>query len=236
MKFINEKNMDFVFESSPFKHVVIDNFINEEYIGKLLEDMDDLTLDKSYYYGFESIEKHKFAFKNNFNPLLQELFKELNGDEFISLLENKTGITEIIRNNLELNGAGVHKVLNDGFLCMHTDFEGYDDSKYGKLDRRLNLLLYMNKDWSEKYFGDLCLYDKTSRSISKKIAPILNRCVIFFTPGNIHGHPKPLRLPDNKSRQSITTYYYTKNTTGKNLDGEDIKLVKWYHSIKDDDL
>jgi Rps23 Pro-64 3,4-dihydroxylase Tpa1-like proline 4-hydroxylase len=234
MKFINEKNMDFVFETSPFKHVVIDNFIKQEYIEQLLQDMDDLTLDKSYYYGNQTIEKHKFAFKNNFNETLQELFQELNGDEFIALLENKTGITEIIRNNLELNGAGVHKVLNDGFLCMHTDFEGYDDSKYGKLDRRLNLLLYMNKDWSEDFFGDLCLYDKTSRSISKKISPILNRCVIFFTPGNIHGHPKPLRLPDKKTRQSITTYYYTRNTTGKNLDGGDIKPVQWYYDIRDE--
>jgi hypothetical protein len=194
MKFIDEQKLDFVFESSPFKHVVIDNFIKEEYIEQLLQDVNDLTLDKSYYHGHERIEKNKFAFKNNFNVTLQELFKELNGDDFINLLENKTGITEIIRNNLELKGAGVHKVLNDGFLCMHTDFEGYDDSKYGKLDRRLNLLLYMNKDWREEYFGDLCLYDKNANKITKKISPILNRCVIFFTPGNIHGHPKPLQL------------------------------------------
>jgi Rps23 Pro-64 3,4-dihydroxylase Tpa1-like proline 4-hydroxylase len=234
MKFINEQNLDFVFETSPFKHVVIDNFIKEEYIEQLLKDMDDLTLDKSYYHGYEIIEKHKFAFKNNFNATLQELFQELNGDEFIALLENKTGISEIIRNNLELNGAGVHKVLNDGFLCMHTDFEGYDDSTYGILDRRLNLLLYMNKDWSEDFFGDLCLYDKTANKITKKISPILNRCVIFFTPGNIHGHPKPMQLPDNKARQSITTYYYTKNANGKNLDGGDIKSVQWYPSIKDE--
>jgi len=234
MKFINEKTLDFVFETSPFKHVVIDNFIKEEYIDKLLCDMDDLTLDKSYYYGDQCIEKQKFAFKNNFNATLQELFQELNSDEFITLLENKTGISEIVRNNLELSGAGVHKVLNDGFLCMHTDFEGYNDTTYGMLDRRLNLLLYMNKDWREEFCGDLCLYDKTANQITKKISPILNRCVIFFTPGNIHGHPKPMKLPDNKVRQSITTYYYTKNTTGKNLDGQDIKTVRWYHSIEDE--
>jgi len=234
MKFINEKTLDFVFETAPFKHVVIDNFIKEEYIEQLLQDMDELTLDKSYYYGSQNIEKHKFAFKNNFNATLQELFQELNGDEFIALLENKTGISEIIRNNLELNGAGVHKVLNGGFLCMHTDFEGYNDSKYGMLDRRLNLLLYMNKDWNEEFFGDLCLYDKTTNKITKKISPVLNRCVIFFTPGNIHGHPKQLDIPYDKARQSITTYYYTKNATGKNLDGEDINTVQWYHDIRDE--
>jgi Rps23 Pro-64 3,4-dihydroxylase Tpa1-like proline 4-hydroxylase len=195
--------------------------------------MDELTIDKSYYYGHQSIEKNKYAFNSNFNKNLQELFNELNSDEFISILEHKTGIDKIIRNNLQLKGAGVHKVLNDGFLCMHTDFEGYHDERCGLLDRRLNLLLYMNKDWKDEYNGKLCLYDKTLNKITKKITPILNRCVIFFTPDNLHGHPEPLKIPTNISRQSITTYYYTKNITGKNLDGKDIKPVQWYHDIKE---
>ena len=234
MKFIDEKNIDFDFETVPFKHVVIDNFIKEEYIESLLENMDELTIDKSYYYGNQNIEKHKYAFKNNFNKILQSLFEELNSDEFINILESKTGINGIIRNNLDLNGAGVHKVFNDGFLCMHTDFEGYNDDIHGLLDRRLNLLLYMNKDWKEEYLGELCLYDKETKQITKKITPILNRCVIFFTPGNIHGHPKQLILPDNKARQSITTYYYTKNTSGKNLDGGNMQSVTWHYDIKDE--
>jgi Rps23 Pro-64 3,4-dihydroxylase Tpa1-like proline 4-hydroxylase len=232
MKFIDEKTLDFVFETVPFKHVVIDNFIKEEYIAKLLEEMDELTIDKSYYHGHYIVENQKFAFNNCFNKTLQELFQELNSDEFINILENKSEITGIIRNNLELNGAGVHKVFNDGFLCMHKDFEGYHDNIHGLLDRRLNLLLYMNKDWKDEYFGELCFYDKQLNKITKKISPLLNRCVIFYTPGNIHGHPKPLKLPDNIARQSITTYYYTKNITGKNLDGGDIQLVTWY-DIKD---
>ena len=60
----------------------------------------------------------------------------------------------------------------------------------------------------------------------------VNRCVIFFTPGNIHGHPHPLQLPENICRQSITTYYYTQNTSGKNLNGGTILPVKWYFDIK----
>ena len=49
--------------------------------------MDELTIDKSYYYGDQNIEKNKYAFKNNFNINLQELFKELNSDELINILE-----------------------------------------------------------------------------------------------------------------------------------------------------
>lgn len=232
MKYINTNVLNFKFVNDPFPHIVIDNFINDTYINILLNDMNDLTLNKSYYYGSSSIEKNKFAFKENFNLNLQELFTELNSSEFIDILEEKTGITGIIRNNLELQGAGVHKVLNEGFLCMHTDFEGYSDSKYGLLDRRMNLLLYMNPEWKDNYGGDLCLYDNVKQEITKKITPILNRCVIFITPGNIHGHPCPLNIPSNIARQAITTYYYTQNTTGKNLNGENIKQVQWFPNIR----
>lgn len=232
MKFIDESKLNFQCELQPFPHVVIDNFLKEETISDLLKEMDDLTINKSYYYGDQNIEKNKYAFKNIFDVNLHELFKELNSDEFIKIIENVFGIDNIIRNNLQLKGAGVHKVFNEGFLCMHTDFEAYNDVNSGLLDRRVNLLLYMNPIWKEEFGGELCLYDKTINQITKKITPILNRCVLFVTPENIHGHPNKLNIPENMSRQSITTYYYTKNTTGKNLSGKDILLVNWYYNIK----
>jgi Rps23 Pro-64 3,4-dihydroxylase Tpa1-like proline 4-hydroxylase len=232
MNYINKNVLNFTFEAEPFTHIIIDGFINDAYIDVLLSDIDELTIDKSYYFGSPDIEKNKYAFKHGFNINLQELFTELNSDEFINILEEKTGITGIIRNNVYLHGAGVHKILNNGFLSMHTDFEGYTDDKYGLLDRRMNLLLYMNPEWKDSYGGELCLYDNVKGEITKQIKPILNRCVIFFTPGNIHGHPNSLNIPSNITRQSIATYYYTKNTTGKNLDGLDISSVKWYNNIK----
>jgi len=234
MKYINEEVLNFELNNIPFPNVIIDNFIKEEYLNELLIDIEKLTKEKSYYYGDQRIEKNKYAFKNNFNETLQDLFKELNSDEFINILEEKTGINNIIRNNLSLSGAGVHKVYNEGFLCMHTDFEGYNDDNYGLLDRRINLLLYMNPTWNQEFNGELCLYDKTLNKISKKIEPLLNRCIIFLTPENIHGHPKPLQIPENICRQSITTYYYTKNNTGMNLVGNNIKPVQWYFDIKDE--
>ena len=193
--------------------------------------MNNLTIDKSYYYGDQRIEKNKFAFNSNFGNTLKDIFIELNCDEFITILENFTGVKNIIKDNIDLQGAGVHKIYNQGFLCMHTDFEAYEDKKYGLLDRRINILIYMNPIWKDNYGGELCLFDRNTSKISKKILPILNRAVIFITPNNIHGHPHPLNIPNNICRQSIATYYYTKNTTGKNLDGENIKLVTWYNTI-----
>jgi len=92
---------------------------------------------------------------------------------------------------------------------MHTDFNSIDNPKYGKLDRRLNLLIYMNPDWKEEYNGHLNIGYKHS------VSPILNRCVIFNTSSKSwHGHPVPLNVPDGRCRQSIAFYYYTKNVNG----------------------
>jgi len=231
MKFIDETKLSFEFETTPFQHVVIDGFIKEDYFAEILQEMDKLTLDKTYYFPDQNIEKNKYAFKD-FTGILMELFQEMNGEEFVSFLEKKTGIEGIIRNNNTLQGAGVHKILNEGFLCMHTDFDGYTDNLHGLLDRRMNLLLYMNPEWKQEYGGELCLYDRNVNKITKTILPILNRCVIFLTPGSIHGHPNPLNIPENKVRQSITNYYYTKNVTGKSLEGSEMLPVMWYHGIK----
>lgn len=232
MGFINKDSLSIQLISVPYPHLIIDNFLYENWLPILLKEIDELTLDKSYYFGNPEIEKNKYAFKDDIGLNLHLLFKELNGDEWIQYLEKKFNLEGLIRNNLRLQGAGVHKVLNEGFLCMHTDFEAYEDTIFGLLDRRINLFLYMNPDWKEEYEGSLCLYNKNNHSIDKKIAPILNRCVIFLTPDNIHGHPDILHLPDDKARQSITTYYYTRNTTGKNLNGKDIVPVVWYFDIK----
>ena len=140
--------------------------------------------------------------------------------------------SSIVRNNLDLKGAGIHKVYNEGFLCMHSDFESYFDHKLNLLlDRRLNLLLYMNPEWKKEYGGELYLFDKNLGKVTKEIVPILNRCIIFVTPGNIHGHPNKLNIPETICRQSITTYYYSINSSGKNLQGKDCNSVIWYSSL-----
>ena len=51
MKFIDESKLDFQYVTNPFPHIIIDNFLKEENISNLLKEIDDLTIDKSYYCG-----------------------------------------------------------------------------------------------------------------------------------------------------------------------------------------
>ena len=137
----------------------------------------------------------------------------MTSNNFIEILEKLVNINGIIRDNYNLEGAGFHKITNNGFLNLHTDFNNYNDIKYGSLDRRINLLIYLNPNWKEEYNGHLWICNKDTKKIIKKVLPISNKCVIFNTTNkSIHGHPNKLNVPsENIQRDSIALYYYTKN-------------------------
>src|SRR5205823_3364605 len=103
-----------------------------------------------------------------------------------------------------LNGAGYHQIEDGGYLGVHVDFNKLDD-----LDRRLNLIVYMNPAWKEEYGGYLELWDMATKARIANIAPILNRCVLFETNEvSYHGHPVPLKT-GGMTRKSLSIYYYS---------------------------
>ena len=217
-------------ESHPFKHIVIDNFLKPECLDKILDEIKMLDSKDAYYKATHkpnNLEYNKFAFNTNVGPAISELFKELVSDKFVKSIETLTNIKNIIRNDTSLKGAGVHRIHKDGYLAIHTDFNTYDSPEYGKLDRRINILIYFNPKWEESYKGHLWLCDKLT---ANKVLPILNRCVIFNTSNkSIHGHPIPLSVPNNMARQSIAVYYYTKNETGDlDFEGDKEHCTLWY--------
>ena len=221
----------------PFPHVVIDGFLQSETLPKILSEVNklqDADAQSKYIDPSSPYEFNKYAFNSNYGSYLRQLFVELNSPDFIRHIERITGVKNIICNELSLHGAGIHRIKSKGFLQLHTDFNTYH-SKKGMLDRRINLLIYLNPDWKAEYKGELCLCDKNTNMCAKKIEPILNRCVIFNTTcSSIHGHPEPLNVPDDVLRQSIAVYYYTENTQGdKDIDfeGEPPRGTTWYPNI-----
>ena len=221
----------------PFPHVVIDGFLQSDTLPKILSEVNklqDADAQTKYIDASSPYEFNKYAFNSNYGPYLRKLFVELNSPDFIKHIERITGVENIICNDLSLHGAGIHRIKSKGFLQLHTDFNTYY-SKTRMLDRRINLLIYLNPDWKAEYNGELCLCDKNTNMCVKKIEPILNRCVIFNTTcSSIHGHPEPFNAPDDVVRESIAVYYYTENTQGdKEIDFEECppRGTTWYPSI-----
>lgn len=210
--------------SEPYPHCVIDNFFNEYTANKLHDELTALSIENATHKFTDKnspFEYNKFAFSNidEFRPSLKEAFVYLNSKEFIAQIEKLTGITGIVYGDYKLVGAGVHIITKGGYLGMHTDFNTYYHPTHGKLDRRINLLVYMNKDWDSSYKGDLLMYnprhvsDPNNIPVQKRVQPNFNRCLVFSTTNrSVHGHPEPLNVPsEDIRRQSIAVYYYTKN-------------------------
>lgn len=103
--------------------------------------------------------------------------------------------------------GGFHEISTGGLLGIHSDFRVNENLQ---LFRRVNMLIYLNKDWKEEYGGKLELWDQSMTAVVHSITPVFNRCVIFNTDAkSFHGHPEPLATPQGITRKSIALYYYT---------------------------
>lgn len=210
----------------PFSHCVIDNFLDNQKanilhdeIVRLKKDDSDVKFKKKK--DFNQQNKYAFTDLKKFEPNLENIFRFLTSSNFIKKLEKITGISNLITNCVDLKGAGVHLMENNSYLNMHTDFNIYKDPTYGNLERRINLLIYFNKNWENQYNGDLLLADYNT-GFYKRIEPSFNRCVIFNTSSeSIHGVPEKLNIPQNQFRKSIAIYYYKK--IYNNIDFEGLK-------------
>ena len=198
----------------PFRYTVIENFLYEAQAEEVFSHFPSIS--EGEWDGTTYIDQRNKFQKTKFddNPVIADVFQELNSSEFIKFLEYLTDIPDILADD-ELVGGGLHQSIKGAFLNVHVD---YNVHPYTKLHRRLNVLVYMNKNWKPEYEGLLELWDLTEgkRKLLEQINPNFNRCVIFETNEvSFHGHPKALNTPDGISRKSIATYYYT-NTRPEN--------------------
>ncbi|MFL2878651.1 MAG: 2OG-Fe(II) oxygenase [Candidatus Pelagibacter sp.] len=145
-----------------------------------------------------------------------------------------TGIEETLIPDPYFYGGGLHQIFKGGFLKVHSDF--YLHPKM-KLDRRLNILIYLNEDWREEYGGALELWDKDMKKCEKKMFPELNNVCIFSTDHrSFHGHPNPLNCPENISRNSIALYYYSVGRPDTEKVYKDKNTTNWKNRLNIDEV
>jgi Rps23 Pro-64 3,4-dihydroxylase Tpa1-like proline 4-hydroxylase len=130
--------------------------------------------------------------------------ESLGSSEFLGFLTTLTGISDL---SIDFWGGGLHQTVSGGLLSIHADFNRHPCTG---LDRRLNLLLFLNRDWDEAWGGALELWDVEMTGCVQRIWPVANRMVVFSTSDtSFHGHPDPLAVPPEITRKSIAAYYYT---------------------------
>jgi len=204
---------------TPFHYVVIDDFLEFEEAERLLHEFPAVDRD-SWIDVKMAHQRKKWARPAVDGSAAGGFFVEANSPELRSLLGGITGLEGLLADP-ELEGAGYHQILDGGFLNIHVDFNRLSNG----LDRRLNLLVYLNRGWKPEFGGNLELWDRAGAERIANIEPAFNRCVLFETNEvSYHGHPVPVRTRGTTTRKSLSIYYYTKGR-------EDISYVPNHTTI-----
>lgn len=190
--------------NAPFPNVCIDDFLPPDVLEQVLAALPDpdkiAAQDKVGNSGKSATHKMDVE---TFPDVLHNLIQEMNGRVVLEWLSRLTGINALLGDPYMYCG-GVHQTRKSGFLHVHADYTYLAELR---LDRRLNVLLYLNPDWKDEWGGHLGLWNKDGSKLVRKIAPVANRLCIFNTDDNsLHGHPEPLAAPEGVVRNSIALY------------------------------
>ena len=192
----------------PFPNIYFDNFFDPDFLRKVLTEFPNVEQLKDRIF-YSNPNENKFATKGeySFGKHTKALVHFLNSQPFLEFLQTLTGIKETLIPDPYFEGGGFHEIKPGGFLKLHIDFH---KNRHLDLDRRLNLLIYLNEDWEENYGGHFELWNKDMTEGVTKILPVFNRVAIFSTSAiSWHGHPDPLTCPPDRSRKSLALYYYS---------------------------
>lgn len=208
--------------SKPFPHFVVDNFFQLEVAKRLEKEFPNFEDSLWHEYG-NAIEVKKVC--NNWNVFPKQTYKSfsyLNSSKFVNFL-SKCLFGELkLFSDSGLSGGGWHIHSRGGKLNTHLDYSLHP--KLG-LQRKLNIIIYLNSDWQSTWGGHLGFWDNKSEDapgdLIKEIEPKFNRAAIFDTTMNSwHGLPNPLECPKDQFRKSLAVYYLTEPLSNVNERGK----------------
>ncbi len=206
LKGMGSRHSDEYKNADPFPSIYFDNFFNPDVLHAVLEEFPDMSKKPDLQFNDPNQVKLASKGEGRFGERTKLFMHYLNSQPFLEFLTELTGIENLIPDPF-FDGGGCHQIQPGGMLKLHADFNKHPKTK---LDRRLNVLVYLNEDWDESYGGHFELWDTEMKECRKKILPLFNRMAMFSTTSNsYHGHPNPLTCPPDRSRKSLALYYYT---------------------------
>jgi len=200
----------------PYKHLVLDNFLRDDIANRLYEQFPSVDKLTKHWKGMNENKSEGSNF-SDFDPVFSQLRSEIMSPAFGQWMAQVTGIKDVFVTDDNL-GTGLHQGSDGSFLDIHVDFNIHATRN---VHRRLNMLIYLNKNWKDEYGGGMEMWNADMTKMEKIVMPHLNRCLIFETSDiSYHGYSK-ITLPPGVTRKSFYTYFYTEVT--------DKALLNKYH-------
>ncbi len=175
---IESTENDIQYFEVPYKHLVIDNFLDSEMANLCLQSFPDLT-DESWEHAndLDSEIKYRTTWKSEFDKPdgIVDAIYIMNSSYFLQAASQKLAIPKVMPDSY-FTGGGLNVTKAGGLLDVHVDGNYHDASG---LNRRLNALIYLNPNCKPGWGGEFGLYDENGDVCIKEVEPIFNRLVIF---------------------------------------------------------
>lgn len=192
--------------AKPYPHLVIDNLFQPELLDRLAADFPNSDQRDWLVWDTRNELKSTSRGIEGLSTFTQMFSLWLNSADVVKTIESIVGIDNLV-GDPTFHGAGLHEMHRDGWLAMHADYTKHFSMP---LMRRINVLIYLNRDWDASWGGELALQDATNEDTRVSYPCYFNRTIIFPTTSKtFHGVPTHLSCPPDRSRKLLSIYYWS---------------------------
>jgi hypothetical protein len=192
--------------AKPYPHLVIDDLFDPGVLDRIVAEFP--KAEERDWIVYDTVHEIKQTSRglSGLSPFTQLFFLQLCSEPFVQVIRDITGFSDLLPDPL-FQGGGLHESFRGGWLNIHADWTKHPALP---LTRRLNLIVYLNRDWQPSWGGDLELCDPDTKTCMARVAPVFNRTALFPTTNKtFHGFPTPITCPTNRSRKSVSVYYWS---------------------------
>ncbi|SFO57398.1 2OG-Fe(II) oxygenase superfamily protein [Bradyrhizobium sp. Ghvi] len=188
----------------PWPHIVVNDAFPEKLLDMVAAECTALPEARLVTTNTDRLVKQEVS--DGLGPATQHLLNLVDSARFREFISAVTGVHDLLSDPTH-KFAGVHRTPPGGFTKIHRDFEVHPMTG---LFHRVNLLIYLNRDWPEAYGGSLELWPADMSALGCRIFPRFNSMILWETHGGtLHGLPDPVTCPPGRMRLSVASYYYT---------------------------